>query len=158
MNKNTKKIILCIFLFFGLMLILSPRVSAARLNYTSLCSTDANNAGIRQSFRTLGYFIAIAKWIVPFILIVFGMIDFGKVVISGDDKAINKATYTIIKRVIAGIIVFFIPTIMLALMHLFEFVTVYRTAGNFNITIKDDRNDSFGACTKCLFDPFKSCP
>ena len=54
---------------------------------------------------TLGMFMLVFKVVIPVLLIVFGMVDLGKAVISKADK-------TLLNRVIAGVCIFFIPTIL----------------------------------------------
>ena len=63
--------------------------------------------------RYLGY-IRIAA---PILVIVLGMVDFGKAVISGDDKEFSKAVSSISKRLIAAVALFFIPLILSYLIN-----------------------------------------
>lgn len=74
----------------------------------------ADTAGI---WGLLGWVVFILKIVIPLILIVLGMIDLGKAVVESDDKAINTAVNTLLHRFIAAVVVFFIPTIVLALFH-----------------------------------------
>lgn len=127
------------------------------LDYNSICSNaTAGNRGIRQTFKMVGYLIQIIKWIVPLIIIVLGMVDFGKAAISNDEKAINKALFALVRRLLAGIVIFFIPTIVMAILNAIE---VYKGLDeNFIDPITNEVVESqFGACTKCLFDPYNSC-
>lgn len=66
-------------------------------------------------WHLVGLVVYILKIVIPLILIVMGMIDLGKAVINSDEKAINKAVGTLIKRFIAAVVVFFIPTIVNAI-------------------------------------------
>lgn len=75
------------------------------------CSQTAN------IWQVLGYVVMIFKIVIPLLLIVLGMVDLGKAVVSSDDKAISKSVSMLIKRFIAAIIVFFIPTIVSALFN-----------------------------------------
>ncbi|MEG1596898.1 MAG: hypothetical protein RSB99_02700 [Bacilli bacterium] len=52
------------------------------------------------------------KIIAPILLILFGTLDFGKAVLSGDKDALSKASKDFIKRAIAVVAIFFIPTII----------------------------------------------
>ncbi len=63
-------------------------------------------------FQVIGYIILIIKILVPIILIVLGSIDLGKASLSGDDKAVKEAAIIFAKRVLIGLIIFFIPTIL----------------------------------------------
>jgi hypothetical protein len=56
--------------------------------------------------------ITIIKIGVPIVLVLFGMLDLGKGVIASKEDEIKKGQQTFIKRLIAGVIVFFIVAIM----------------------------------------------
>jgi len=55
--------------------------------------------------------------IIPILIIIFIMIDFFKAIISNDEEAIKKAAIAGGRRIIAGIIVFFIPTLANAFIN-----------------------------------------
>ena len=58
-------------------------------------------------------------WIgIPIILIVFGIIDLGKAVISSDEKEVKQAQGRLIKRFIYAAAIFFIVTLVSLLMGL----------------------------------------
>lgn len=137
--KNKK---MYIFTFTLLMLLISCSiVTAENINYNNLCAND----GIGSAARIIGYIIIIAKWLVPLIIIVLGMIDFGKAVIASDEKAINKSASSLIRRIIAGLAVFFAPTIILAFLNLIQ------------ITGGIEETSRFNACTKCILNATKYC-
>ena len=56
--------------------------------------------------------VDIIKMVVPFMLIVMGMLDLGKAVIASKDDEIKKAQSLFIKRIIAAVLVFFIVAIV----------------------------------------------
>ena len=56
----------------------------------------------------LGY----VRIIAPILVIVLGMVDFGKAVMNSDDKEMNKAISNLVKRLIAAVALFFIPIIL----------------------------------------------
>ena len=68
------------------------------------------------------------------------MVDLGKAVVASDEKVIKTATGSLLKKVIAALIIFFLPTIITAVVNL---------TGQ-----KDDQNNLVGssACIKCLTD------
>ena len=68
-------------------------------------------------WNVLGYVVTVFKIVIPLILIILGMVDLGKAVVSSDDKQISKSVSTLIKRFIAAVIVFFIPTVVSALFN-----------------------------------------
>ena len=55
-----------------------------------------------------------------------------------DENAVKKATNSLIRRIVAGLIIFFIPTILLTILKA--------------INVADPLNgrNSFMACTKCI--------
>ena len=77
---------------------------------------------------------------VPLLIIVFGMIDYFNAVTSSDENALSKATESLIKRLVSGIVIFFIPTLLWGILNLLDI-----TDG-----IHDLDNTEFGACTRCL--------
>ena len=74
-----------------------------------------NTAGL---FSILGIFVTAIKIFIPLALIVFGMLDMGRAVTNGKEDEIKKSLMTFIRRAIAAVVVFFIPTIVGMLMQL----------------------------------------
>ena len=68
-------------------------------------------------WRIFGYIVLVFKIVIPLLLIVFGMVDLGKAVVSSDDKAISKAVSSLIKRFVAAVVLFFVPTIVNAIFN-----------------------------------------
>ena len=56
--------------------------------------------------------VDIIKMVVPFMLLVMGMLDLGKAVIASKEDEIKKAQSLFIKRIIAAVLVFFIVAIV----------------------------------------------
>ncbi len=79
------------------------------LDATNLC-TD-----LSPMLKLLGWVVTIIKIVIPLILIVLGMVDLGKAVVSSEDKAINKSVTKLIQRFIAAVVIFFIPAIVNAI-------------------------------------------
>lgn len=108
----------------------NPNNHDSLIDYDNPCSGD-----ILKAMKVLSKILVLLKILAPLLIIIFGMVDFGKAVISSEEKAISKSAQSLIKRFVAGIIIFIIPTLVSALMdviHLSEEVS------------------SFEACTKCL--------
>ncbi len=72
----------------------------------TFCADTAN------VWQLVGYVVVIIKIVIPLMLIILGMVDLGKAVVSSDEKAINTAVGTLIRRFVIAIIIFFIPTIV----------------------------------------------
>ncbi len=62
--------------------------------------------------------VTLIQWGVPFLLIVFGMIDLGKAVMSSKEDEMKKAQSTLIKRVIYAVAVFLVVTLVIFVMGL----------------------------------------
>ena len=127
-NKIYAMMLLTIFMF----LITMPNVMA--IDYGNICGESE----VKTTVIIIGTFVQILKILVPIIIIGFGMVDYVKAVISSDDSALSKATSGLIRRIIAGIVVFFIPTLILT------FINMTNIAGNTEST--------FEACTTCILD------
>lgn len=95
---------------------------------------------------TVGMFMLVFKIVIPVLLIIFGMVDLGKAVISSDDKAVSKAAKALLNRVIAGVCIFFVPTII---------SVIFKMVGSFG-----EIKDQYDICANCIASPTNSnkCP
>lgn len=93
-------------------------------------------SGVRRTFMILGVIINIVKIVVPLILIITGMIAFSKTIISGKTEDMTASISLLAKKIIAGLIVFLIPSVLD-----FTFDTLIGADGS-----------SFTECTNCLLD------
>ncbi len=71
-------------------------------------------------WKLIGDILTIFKIVIPVIIIIMGAIDLGKAVVSSDEKEIKKATSSLMRRFIAGIIIFFIPTIVNVVFNILD--------------------------------------
>lgn len=97
---------------------------------------------VQGVFTTLGWVLFAVKIIIPIMLIIFGSIDVGKAVIASKDDEIKKSIKSLAMRTIAGIIVFFVPTILNFAVKLIDNSDVYK--------------GTFWDCTKCMLDPINN--
>lgn len=99
--KNNK-FIKYMFLFFGILFILTPVVYAAQMSCDSLgdFKTDLQNL-----FNLL-------KIIVPLLVIGLSIYDFIKAVTAKDNKDLKEAFKRMLKRFVYAIILFFLPVIL----------------------------------------------
>lgn len=109
------------------------------VNTVNICDGSSSTLKV---FQVLGIIFFIIKIIVPIIIIVLGMIDFGKSAINGEDKANSEAIKTLFKRIVLGIIIFFIPTVLDVLLSFVNGVS--------------DVAKQYEGCTKCLVSPSSS--
>ena len=97
-------------------------------------------ARVLRAFKIAGFLLFALKIIVPLIIIILGTVDFGKAVISTGDKANKDAINMLIKRLVIGIVIFLLPTILDALLGIIDGAK--------------DTSGKFSDCTHCLFSPF----
>lgn len=79
---------------------------------TDFCSDAANIV------QLVGYILLVVKIAIPLLIIALGMFDFGKAVVAEKEDEIKKQTKRLLYRVVAGVVIFFIPTIVLFLFNL----------------------------------------
>lgn len=88
---------------------------------------------------TIGKFMLVFKIIIPILLIIFGMVDLGKAVISSDEKAVSKAAKSLLNRAIAGVCIFFVPYIV---------GVVFKMIGEFK-----QYEEQYEVCSACISNP-----
>lgn len=106
-------------------------------NMTEFCSKAAN------ILQFVGWVLTVFKIAIPLLIIAFGIFDFGKAVTGGKDDDIKKSAKTLLMRAIAGVIIFFIPTIVL---------WVFGTINDYKETAGD-----FEQCRSCVLTPWDNC-
>ena len=80
---------------------------------------DASTCGgLLEVVKVIVKVIRLISWLIPIGLILFGLIDLGKAVIAGKEDEMKKAQGTLIKRAIYAVAVFFIVTLVSAIMGL----------------------------------------
>lgn len=89
--------------------------------------------GVLTTLNVIHVLLTIARITVPLIIIIMASVAFFKATIANDEKANAKAFKDLMISVIVGIIVFFIPTIVYAIVNL---------SGN--------KNSSFKSCQVCF--------
>lgn len=93
--------------------------------------------------QLVGQVLNIFKICLPIILIVLGIFDIGKAVISSKSEDVKKNMKSFLKKIVACIVVFFVPTIC---MVVFGFV------GGFS-DIKNNSGIDYDVCYSCMFNP-----
>lgn len=97
----------------------------------------ANTANIWQ---LVGYVLLVFKIVIPILLIIFGIIDLGKAVIASKEDEIKKATGSLVRRAIAAVIIFLIPTIVSFIISM---------VGGFSA----EANQDYEVCRTCIVNP-----
>ena len=70
------------------------------------------NNNIMGLIKLLGIFFKIFLIIIPFVIIFFGIFDLYKAVVNQGDKSLNKSIVKLVYRVIAGLLIFFLPSLI----------------------------------------------
>ena len=93
---------------------------------------------LKAPLEFIGNIVLIFKIIIPIIIIIFGSVDFFRAVVGAKDDEIKKAGRILLFRVLAGVIIFLIPTIVSVIFNL----------------VSDFANlkGSFKYCQRCVFD------
>lgn len=166
MNMN-KKILLLLFIFSSFFLFAktinaaptTSVINCGSLSTESQCSVSGkcrwisgscqaqyvaaepcNDNNIRNVLKIAGLLLLLAKFIVPLLIIFYGVLDLYKSVIDKDEKSLPKQTRMLILRVVTGLIVFFIPN----LVH-----GIFKASDKLNIIDTDD----YKTCASCVLDP-----
>ena len=71
-----------------------------------------------QIWKFIGLIINILKIAIPVIIVIFATLDLGKAVIAGKDDEIKAAQKLLIKRLIYGVLIFFVVTIVTVIISL----------------------------------------
>lgn len=109
------------------------------INVEGFCSEAA---GILQIF---GWVLTIFKIAIPLLVIIYGIFDFGKAVTAGKDEEIKKSVKSLMWRAIAGIVIFFVPTIV---MWIFGAISEYNK-------VASGTRDNFKYCETCVLRPWE---
>ena len=95
-----------------------------------------DNEYMLRAFKIVHLFINIAKVLVPLLIIIKLSRELGKAVIASNDDEIKSLTHKAPKMIIAGLIVFFIPTLI---NYLFDTLVKYQETAS-----------DFAGCSTCL--------
>jgi hypothetical protein len=110
----------------------------SRQAVTSYCSDDLE---LLKTFKFIGKILSIVKILIPLVIIILGAIDFFKAIIASKDDEIKKSMRSLMFRVLAGVIIFFIPTIVNLIFMLIDDWGNYRT--------------DYSVCSTCVTNPSK---
>ena len=104
------------------------------LGAMDFCKNSAN------LWQFVGYIMMVFKIVVPLLLIIWGAMDLGKAVVASKPEEITKAVTGLAKRALAGIVIFFIPTLV---------GVIFSIVSGFSGEVKTD----YEACRKCVISP-----
>lgn len=98
---------------------------------TTFCADSA------KIWQFVGWILLVFKIVIPLLLIIFGMVDLGKAVVGSKDEEIKKATGTLVKRAIAAIAIFFVPTLIGIIFRI----------------VPGNTDADWGKCADCITNP-----
>lgn len=114
--------------------------SGSKLLFLSdICEEDATTMKV---VRFIGYLLVIVKILIPIGLIIIGVINFSKAMLSGNDDSIKKNAYSFALKIVFAIVIFILPTVINFIVGLIDGAT--------------DGTEDYENCRNCIFDP-KNC-
>ncbi len=111
-------------------------------SYTSPIYQDASlNFCVQTSaiWQYIGYLLIVVKILIPLVIIILGIIDFVKSITTIDPKGLVKAIISLVKRVIMGVLIFILPSLVSYVFSLVGESSEYVSRGE--------------ACQVCLLKP-----
>ena len=105
-----------------------------------VAADPCNDDNIKTALRFIGYLLMILRVAVPLVIIVMATIDLYKSVIDKDEKSLSKQVKIIIMRMVAGVFIFFLPTVVYALFNL-------------SSELKIVDSTKYKSCATCLLKP-----
>ena len=107
------------------------------MNVTGFCDQASDVLGF------IGWILTVFKIAIPLLIIGYGMFDLGKAVVGSKDDDIKVASKRLMYRAIAGVLIFFVPSIVLWL---------------FGHAVNDyseiNKNADFEVCQTCFLEPW----
>ena len=89
-----------------------------------------NNPDVLEIFRIIKIFILIIRIVVPILLILSVMIAYFKSVMSSDNDSLKLTNKSVISKIIAAILIFFIPTFVSILGNISSSDNAYKSCIN----------------------------
>lgn len=106
--KKMRKFSYCLLLIVGMFLFVSPAFASM-----DACNSIGDGLDIDSKIGNAVHLIVLViQIVIPVLLVIFGSIDFLKAVIAQKEDEIKKGQQTFMKRLIAGVIVFFVVSIV----------------------------------------------
>ena len=111
------------------------------LNLVNVLTVKCGTLEIPDAIPNLVHYVILGiKIFIPVVLIIFGMIDLGRAVMSNDDKAMKEKQNLLIKRIIYAVLIFLVVSIVQVVIGL---VATVDTDNNGGIT-----KDNMTQCIK----------
>lgn len=98
-------------------------------------------ANVLTVFKVLGIGLNILKILIPVVLIIMGSITFAQAIMANNQDAISKAAVSLGKKVVIGVAIFFIPTVLSFVFKLINNVGAIKDEFSNCITCMEDANE-----------------
>lgn len=108
MKKSKNIIRFCLYFMFIINVIATPVLAAG----------DCDGILTVEAMKFIEEIVGYIRIFVPILLIILGAVDFGSAVLSQDQDALKKSGSKFVKRCIAAVAIFFVPTIIKLLLSL----------------------------------------
>ena len=97
--------------------------------------------GAKDIIQIVGWVLLIFKILIPIIIILYGAFDLGKAVTGSKDDDIKKSAKSLSMRIVAGLIIYLIPSLVI---WIFGLVAGFQEA---------QTSLGWSTCQKCLLHP-----
>lgn len=116
--KKSLFINICIMLVCGLFIFFSVSECVNALTGVQLLTSDGCSILSSDQKEALQYVWTALRIVTPVLLVVLIMKDMLQAVTAGDEKKIKEAQSNAIKRIVVGVIIMFVPTIVNLILDL----------------------------------------
>lgn len=117
------------------------------IDITAFC----NDSYVSRTLKFLGLLLMIAKILVPALIIVLGFVDLFKIITSGKMDEAKKQAKNIFVRVLIGVAIFLLPTILNTIFNIAQGIAQNGKPGAGTGTLNVPKN--FENCVNCILDP-----
>ena len=111
-------------------------------------------ANTHKILSLVGWVLTIFKIAIPVIIIIIGLVDLGKAAVSSKPEEIKKSVGSLLWRLVGGIAIFFVPTIVLLI---FGWATNLGSAtdalGKSTVTGESQPVPDWEICKACILSP-----
>ena len=107
-------------------------------------------SGTSEILSLVGWALTIFKIIIPLMIIALGLIDLGKAAVSSKPEEIKKSAQGLVWRLVGGILIFFVPSII---MLVFGFIGRFSDAQT-GLGKYTEKITEWDVCYKCITAPW----
>ncbi len=90
--------------------------------------TQSYCTGLKSSLRIVGEIINVIKIVVPLVIMALACVDLFKTIMNGKDDQLGKSIKSVVTRLILGVLIFLIPSILEFGFSLVDEWTDYETS------------------------------